>query len=348
MLCREFVVMVAVLLASGPLRAASSDISDVAGIHKITLLAGPNFFSAPLHRARSFQGVIDTVATGSITLSDNPGWTANQFGPSDGFSQYAAILRKDASATPGNVGDWWPVAGNTADTLSLNTGGEDLTAILAGGDEIELRRLVSLKDLFGSGASLRLNTDSDGSASAQDEDVIYFVNGTSFSSEIFYHNGAIVDEGFYVDGNGPLDGSTITLAPDEPIMLFRKTGSPALNLLSAGHVQAFPLTHYLQPGPNPVATGFPLDVPIGTSGLVQAGWKADVDGSASVQDEDLLYTVQGTSFADEVFLHDGSLAPPGWYANGSADEYFPLDSAQGFVIFVQNSAGLRWRQPAPF
>ncbi len=131
-------------------------------------------------------------------------------------------------------------------------------------------------------------------------------------------------------------------------MVMRKSGTPDLTLIAAGHVQSTRLTHYLQPGPNPVATGFAIDSPIGASGLTEAGWKADSDGSPSTADEDLLYTVAGSSFAEVVFLHDGSLAPAGWYANGSPAETFPLQSGKGLIVFVQNPAGLRWRQNVPF
>ncbi len=334
-------------MAAG-LRAAPIDVSTVVGVHKLTLSAGPNFLSAPLHRAPAHRGAVAGVSTATITFSGSPGWTADQFGPHDGHSQYIALLRNDASANPGNQGDWWPVTGNAANSVTVDVSAEDLPALVGSGDEIEIRRLTSLRDLFGTGASLRLNKDSDGSASSVDEDVIYFVSGTSFSSEVFYHDGSLAPEGFYRDGAGPLDGSTLTVGPDEAIMVMRKTGSAPMDVYSAGHVQDTRLTHYLAPGATPVGTGFPVDSAVGLSGLVACGWKADSDGSANAADDDLLYSVLGSAFSDEVFLHDGSLAPYGWYANGTANDAFALGSAKGFVAFVQNPAGLRWRQPVPF
>jgi hypothetical protein len=232
--------------------------------------------------------------------------------------------------------------------ITVNRRGEDLTTLLADGDEIDIRRLTNLKDLFGTGTSLILNKDSNGSASPNDEDVIYLIFGTSFSSEIYYHDGTLAPEGYYVDGFGPFDGSTITIGPDEPIMLFRKSGSPAKNVLLAGNVHSTRLTHYLKPGPNPVATGFPVDAPVGSTGLLEAGWLADSDGSANPADEDVLYTVAGSSFMDEVFYHDGSIVAPGWYANGSADDNFPLASGRGLILFVKNPTGLQWRETVPF
>ncbi|MEI7989395.1 MAG: TIGR02597 family protein [Chloroflexota bacterium] len=330
------------------IQAASSDVGQVGGIHRLILTAGPNFISAPLHHAPAFRGTVSSVAAGAVTLSGTPGWSANQFGPHDGFAQYIALLRNTASATPGNQGDWWPVQANTANTLTLKTGGEDLTTVVGAGDELEIRRLISLQDIFGTGTSLRLFKDSNGSASAKDEDVIYLVSGTSFSSEVFYHDGSLAPEGYYVDGNGPFDGSTITIGPDEPIMIFRKTSAPTLNFFAVGQVQATRLTHYLKFGPNPVATGYPVVSPIGSSDLLESGWKADSDGSANPKDEDLLYAVTGSSFSDEIFYHDGTLVAPGWYVNGVQNDAFPLDSAKGLFLFVQNPLGLRWRESVPF
>lgn len=313
-----------------------------------TLVAGPNFLSSPFHQAPSFRGTVGSVAQASISVLGNPGWAADGFGPRDGFSQYILVLRTDGSSNPGNQGDWWWITGNSDSILLVDSRGDDLSNLLGAGDEIEVRRLNSLADLFGTGPSLFLTMDSDGSPDPSGEDVIYFVSGTSFYREVFYHDGSLVPAGYYVDGNGPFDGSTLTLNPDEPIMLFRKLGTPHTPLVFSGAPQITRLTHYLKPGPNAVATGFAMDAPIGSSGLLEAGWRFDADGSASSLDEDILYTVHGTSFMDEVFYHDGSLVPAGWYANGAADGTFPLPAGRGFVIFVSNPTGLRWRQWVPF
>lgn len=330
------------------LKAAPSDISDVVGVHEMQLSSGPNFISAPLHKQPFFRGSVSAVAGTTVSIGGSPGWTVNQFGPLDSHTQFVLILRHDASATPGNEGDWWPITANAAATLSVNARGDDLTTLLVAGDDIEVRHLVSLKDLFGTGPSVLLNKDSDGSANPNDEDVIYFVSGTSFSSEAFYHDGSLAPAGYYVDGDGPFDGSTLTIGPDEPLMVFRKRGSAALNTLLAGNVQSTSLTHYLKTGPNPVGTGFPVDSPIGSSGLLESGWLQDSNGSPSPAEEDVLYTVSGSSFMDEVFYHDGSLVAPGWYANGTADDSFPLASGHGLILFVKNPTGLQWREAVPF
>ena len=321
--------------------------SSVAGVHRLTLEQGPNFIASPFHRTPTFRGTVQGVTATTVTVAGTPGWSPNQFGPRDGNSQYLLLLRKDLSATPGNAGDWWFVTANAAGTLTLDNDGVDLTTLLGPGDELELRRLTSLKDLFGSGPTLVLNKDSDGSADPLREDVIYQVTQTSFSSEIFYHDGSVAPAGYYVDGSGPYDGSTLTLGPDQPIMVYRKTGSPALRLLATGSVLGSPLTHYLAAGPNPVATGFPVDTPLIVSGLLESGWKADSNGSPSPAEEDILYSVSGTAFADEVFYHDGSLSAEGWYVNGSFNETYVLPPTAGSLAIVAPSGGRKWRQPPP-
>jgi hypothetical protein len=227
--------------------------------------------------------------------------------------------------------------------VSVAPGADNLANLLGANDEIEIRRRNSLKDLFGTGAAVSLNKDDDGSASSVDEDVIYLVQGTSFASEIIYHDGSLAQDGYYVDGVGPFDGSTLTLAPDEPIMLMRKAGSPSLPLPVVGYAQTLRLTHYLSSGANPIGTGFSIPSPIGLSDLLESGSTADSDGSANPADDDLLYSVSGSSFSDEILYHDGSLALQGWYANGVESDSFSLDPGRGFILFVD--APKKWSEP---
>ncbi len=128
-----------VLLAGGwfglaTLMAAPADVSGMAELHKLTLSAGPNFIAAPMHPAPTFQGAVVAVAAETMTFIVNPAWAANRFAPADGNAQYLAVLSRDQSASPSHEGEWWPVTSNTANALSLDTGGEDLIDLVETGD----------------------------------------------------------------------------------------------------------------------------------------------------------------------------------------------------------------------
>ncbi|MEK7685649.1 MAG: TIGR02597 family protein, partial [Verrucomicrobiota bacterium] len=244
-------------------------VTDPAGFYGVGLNAGPNAISVPLHNFATARGLVDSVSGSTVTVTGSPGWAANAFAAKDGFSQYILLVRKDASASPGIEGDWWTIASNTGNTLTLNAGTDVLSNLLGSGDQIEVRRLTSMKDLFGTGTTLVLNRDSNGNAAAGDSsqaDVIRFISGTSFGQPIFYHDGTLLPAGYYAQGGnvGPLDGSTITVLPGQGFMVFRKTGSSATTVLVNGQVQVSRLTQYLKVGPNVIGSPFAGAAPIGT------------------------------------------------------------------------------------
>ncbi|MBI4327827.1 MAG: immunoglobulin domain-containing protein, partial [Chloroflexi bacterium] len=117
-------------------------VTDPAGFYDVTLNAGANAISVPLHNFATARGLVDTVSGSTVTVKVNPGWTANLFAPKDGFSQYILLVRKDASASPGNEGDWWTIASNTGNALTLSAGTDILSSLLGSGDQIEVRRLT--------------------------------------------------------------------------------------------------------------------------------------------------------------------------------------------------------------
>ena len=98
-------------------------VTDPAGYYRVTLNAGANAISVPLHNFATARGLVDSVSGNAVTVTGNPSWTANAFAPQNGFSQYILLVRKDASASPGIEGDWWTIASNTGNTLTQRRNG---------------------------------------------------------------------------------------------------------------------------------------------------------------------------------------------------------------------------------
>lgn len=288
-----------------------------------------------------------SVTGDSLTVSGNPGWTADQFGPQDELYQYIALLRKSTGTGANHEGDWWFVQENTANTLVLQNRSENLTGIVQAGDHVEVRRLTSIKDLFGTGTTVLLNKDFNGFASPAEEDLIRFITGTGFSTDIFYHDGSLAAAGYYANGEGPFEGSTLTLLPDQAFMFYRKPGSANLHVRVLGQVQVTRLTHYFQPGANPVGTGFADPAPLETCGLRESAWVTDSNGFGSSIEEDLVRTVTGTGFDKEIFYHNGALAAPGWYVNGEENNSFPFEPGRGYFVFIKGPGPSAWRQAVP-
>jgi hypothetical protein len=66
-------------------------------------------------------------------------------------------------------------------------------------------------------------------------------------------------------------------------------------------------------------------------------------------EEDLVRTVIGTRFDQEIFYHNGALADPGWYVNGIQNNAFTLKPAKAYFIFIKGPGSMVWRpkRPAP-
>ncbi len=328
--------------------------TDPVGWYKVPLTPGANTISVPLHPLAAARGLMANVTGNTVALNGNPNLTANWFVPANSFSQYILLVRKDASNSPGVEGDWWPITSKTVNTVTLNPGADVLPGLLVSGDAVEIRRLISLKDLFGYGPTLALNQDHDFSAATGDyakADVIRFLSGTSFGSPIFYHDGSLAPEGYYLGGIGPLDGSTITVLPGQAFMVFRPLNSGATDILVTGQAQSGRLTQYLQPGPNAVGTPFAGLAPVGTSNLRESGWALDHDYSAATGNyakADLIRLITGTSFGPALFYHDGTLVPAGWYVNGALNNNSPLQPGKAYLFFISGSNPKPWRQVVPY
>lgn len=341
----------AALLAAFPGTShAAAAAGEVTGLHRLTLNPGGNLVSLPLHGTAAYRGTVGSVAAASITPSTAPGWTAGAFGPQDGYAQYLVLVRTAGAASPAEPGDWWLVTGNAAGSVTVETRSQNLTTLLSAGDEIEIRRLTSVKDVFGSGASLRLIADSDFDVLSSQEDFIRLVAGTSFAGEIFYHDGTAGPAGYYADGDlvGTPDGSTLTFLPGQVLAVFRKTGAAPLEVLSMGSVLATPFTHYLNPGPNAVGVVFPIPTPIATSGLLESGWISDVNFDVLAAEDSFLRAVVGTSFGEEVFHYSGPDGSPAWYVNGDPSDTYAFQPTSAYMFFVKGPGEFRWRQHVPF
>jgi hypothetical protein len=347
---------VLLVVAACATKAQDKTISDVGAYYSIPIQAGPNFISAPLNASFTHRDLITTVTSNSVTFTNAPGFAAGQFSPTNGFDQYIVLVIKDADKAVGNsnnvTGDWWPVVTNTANTITVGLAGSGLTNLLSPGDVLELRRLVSLKDLFGEGTNCFLYKDPSGNASTAECDVIRTMIGLSFGNQITYLDTNFVGqgspEGYYINGSGPVDGATITLMPDEPIEFFRKDGASETNLLIRGVAQATPLTHYINPSVETFGQPFAVGSPVGASGLrehIEANGAASVNLFANILDEDVVREVIGTSLASSLILNTNG----NFYIGTTITNDYLFQPGRGWAYYIKPSTGGRaWRQRVPY
>jgi uncharacterized protein (TIGR02597 family) len=344
--------------SSQALHAQPAAVSKPAGVHKVTFTSGATFFSTPLHGETVFTGTITARTANTVTFAANPNWPANTFAQvttlqgtpiSPAIPQFVLMVQTDSAATPGVQGDWWLVASASGNTVTVNTLGQNLSSLVAVGSTLEIRRLVSIRDLFGSGVTMPLTRDSNFDLLAAEDDFVRSLAGTGFNNEFFYHDGSVDQEGWYYNGNFAGDGSLLRFAPTDALMLFRRTGAPSLTVCFKGQVQTRRLSSYLVPGANPTGAVFPINAPIGGSNLKDSGWISDVNFDILASEDDFGRAVVGTSFGIDFFHYAGPDDVNGWYVGGNLNNNFPIEPTRGYMLFRRPGAGtLIWRQNVPF
>jgi uncharacterized protein (TIGR02597 family) len=335
------------LLTLASAQEAPNVVSDPVGFYKVTINEGANFISAPLHKVHAYRGVVASVSGNTITFNGNPNFAVDQFNPvavPAARNQYIVIVRNSAGS---NTGDWWTIQDTTANTITVDPGADTMTTATPAGTQLEIRKLTSFKDLFGSGADCILNKSANNIANTADEDVVRFVQGTSFGATVIYNS--TTDQyrtGSPIAGDWG-DGSTLTIEPDEPVLFFRRAGTGSTNIVALGQVQTKPLTHYFQEGANTFSTVYPLNSDWVTSGLIASGMVPSANLVANVNDEDVIRLVNGTSFDTGIILYsvDSTFRRSG----ANADPTFNAKAGAGYVYFRKAGSGpLVWRQSVPF
>ncbi len=337
--------------------AATNVVSDPVGFYKIAINPGANAISAPLQEISTFKGTVASVSGDIITFSGTPGFGVNAFNPvtvnGSPRAQYVAILCNDADKAandPNNAtGDWWTIAANAAGSVTVVNGGDTISSFVAAGDQIEIRKLNSFAKLFGPVGASILAPSPDGSADPAANDVVRFVQGTSFV-ETWVYIAIEGFEGYYIDGNGPFDPATISVLPNAALVYFRKPDLMATNLCVLGGVQVKRLTHYLVPGPNTIGAVFPASATLVASGMeATAGWVPSPDGSSDPAVNDFLRELTGTSFGPAwTYVNDG-MGTTGWFDGVDFPSPEAIEPSKAYTVFVKNGSGARrFRQNVPF
>lgn len=351
------------LFAAMPLHAATNAISDIVGFFKVTLIPGPNSVSPPMQPLASFRGVINNI-TGvpgsNVTFAGNPNFTVNQFSPVtvSGFkrNQYVLMVRETSST---NAGDWWKIESNTADTVTVDVMGEDLSATIVPGTRFEIRKMTSIADMFGD-SSNSVFFPSPSLAPSTNGDIVRFYNGTAFSAQqiILTSSGTGTATNYRVGAGNWTNGAQLTIEPDDGVIFFRRLDKPTTNFTSLGQAPERPTTHYINEGGYVFSSPFPGPAPWGASGLSNAVGLAGGTSLAPSTSRDVIRAINGTAFgAQQVLWYTGVAtagipAPPSFIIGASlADNVVTnqLTPGRSYVYIRKVGAGgLVWRQSAHY
>ncbi|NJM55669.1 MAG: hypothetical protein HC841_06975 [Verrucomicrobiae bacterium] len=184
-------------------------------------------------------------------------------------------------------------------------------------------------------------------------DTIDIVVGTTFAETWSYWEiPGFPEFNGYGGPDSALDGSQITLLPNQPVVVNRLASAGATNACVLGQVQVKPFTHYLDEGATAVTMVFAASQQVALSKLAEApNFAPDVDGDQTPSDSVIVSEVNGTVFTPVMSFFEipGFPELDGWFDGVNTQSTEELDPTKGYIISVPFGNGtIRWRQPAPY
>lgn len=264
----------------------------------------------PFHRSEVYTGQISSVSASDITMVGNPGFTVDEFVTTGGH--YALI---SSGALEGLV---LPILSNTVDTLTVDSGGEDLSS-LAVSDTLSIVPFWTLETLVG--------TDSPNGLQILTYD-LDFAGINLGASSVYTH---YTTYGWYLGGTPSGD---VIIYPGEAFILRNSSGSD-FPLIFSGNVQAVTHKTYFRTldanviQDNHIGLTTPVDVALSDANIGYAG------------DQLLIFdnTLGGTnkSASDVITYYDTF----GWY-RGATKVDDPSDPAN--LLYLKAGQGYVYRK----
>ena len=336
-----FTILAASSLLSAPLARAQTATTDPVGFTTTTLLGNSDSFIAlPFIRPAAFVGGISSAAGTTVTVSGTP-WTANQFVYVAGTqpNHYYALIGPAAVANPKD-GHTYPIVSNTANTITVDLGQDNLTGIPANA-QLSVIPNWTLATAFPSTDQNVSFTPTTSSAQYKTQVRVPDVSAAGINLpyiNYFFSNnvdGTAGNIGWRLVGNNTTDHGDDALMPDSHFVVRNLNGAPTLPLVTLGGVLTKKLTvplvtSAISQQDNPVGLLRPLDVALNATGLKIA------DGSFSASDQLLLFnnTVAGFDKAPTIYVQNGATNGP-WRRIGDTvnDRGNDLISAStGFIV----------------
>ncbi len=306
-----------------------------------TLSQSPAFsyIGITMMEAVSYEGTVGVSQT--RTISDPlAGWADHQFNGVNG-EFYIEIVSG-------------PNAGVTADIVETNAYAktlitdDDLSSLLAGGENYRIRKHRTLGDIFGRNNEAGMN----GGATVSGADEIRVFNPvTQTFITYYYKTGGFGGLGWRATTDAVTDASGSKLYPDQGVIIKRKTPG-ASKLVLKGAVKTGPTVVPVGTGTNLVANVYPAGtLTLGNSGLRSSDDTTGIAGGSSVSTADEVRIFDGTAFRT-YFYKTGGFGGTGWRdtTNALIDASMTVVPASSsiFVIRKTNRPPFGWTMPQPF
>lgn len=280
-----------IALSAGSLPAQTATTDPVGFMTDSLLSNSDTHISLPLIRPPAFVGGIQSVAGNTITVAGNP-WTAGQFVYAAGSqpNHYYALIGPATVANP-KEGHHYPIVSNTANTITVDLGPDNLTGIPANA-QVSIIPNWSLKTLFPATDANVSFTPTTSTAQYKTQVRVPDVSASGinlpYTTYFYSDNAAPGQVGWRLEGDNTTDRGDDPLLPDSHIVVRNINGAPTLPLVNLGSVllKKFTtplLTSTTTQQDNPAGLLRPLDVSLNATGLNIA------DGSFGPNDQLLLF-----------------------------------------------------------
>lgn len=292
-------------------RAQTSVTTDPVGFMSVSLLGSSDTFVAPpFTRPPEFTGAIQSASGNSITVSASPGWTTNQFVYAAGTQSkhYYALI---ATGGSGKEGHFYPITGNSANALTVDTSADDLNNVPANAQVLVIP-YWTFATLFPTSDQNVSFTPSPSNKITQLKTQVlipdYTTDGTNlaYTATYYFINNTVNNApnvGWRLFGDSAItDHGDDILLPDLYFVVRNPSGTPTLPLTNAGSVLTKKLASQLltdatQQRDNPVAMVRPIGVTLNNTGLTPN------DGSFVASPSNRL-----TQIKDQLYVYDNSVA----------------------------------------
>ncbi|HWB02461.1 MAG TPA: TIGR02597 family protein [Verrucomicrobiales bacterium] len=341
----------ALSLAAAAGSHAQTAVTDPVGYITMKVTAAPagssslSFVAPTLVNKLEFSGIASAATATTITLSGAAPLTAGAYNAAVNAAYDSVVPMPgyyvEVSAGAGE-GQWANITGNTATALTVD---RDLSTFITGGTTtVRIRKHSTIGEVFGTTNTAGLK-GADTSAAADEVKLLKPVTH-EVKSYFFYDDGAVTQ---WSDLNLN-DAVNVIIGPDQGMVIQRKNGGAAVNVVRVGHVKTGKTAVYATPGANvlPVTRAVGDNFTLTLSNLQNTGAQnTRIFGADTSAAADLLRIPQANGqLKDFFFYNDGAVTQ--WSdlnLNDASNE--PLNEGEAFVYIRQAAGGnLTWTVPA--
>jgi uncharacterized protein (TIGR02597 family) len=348
---------------------AQGETTKPVGFTSVNSLANSDtLYSVPLTRASEFDGTVQSVASGTITVAQSPNWATNQFVyvPVSQPKTYYVLIGGGGTSNP-REGHIFTITANGSNTLTVDTSADDLTGITAN-TQLSVIPFWTMATMFPPSKAGVYFTATTSTTSYKTQVLVpdNTASGINLPMTTYFFsnnvNGTTGNVGWRIVGDNFTDHGDDPLLPDSYVNIRNLHGSPTLTFRGFGHVVTGKVATALQTlttgqQDNAVSMIRPIGVSLNQTGLSPAdGSFVATTRPRQVKDQLLIFNnaqVKHNKKPSAIYYYSGA-NPMGWRlaGGGTVDHGNDVIPAGSAIIIrkatTTNGATVFWTNPPTY